>query len=248
MEYKPAYIITNEDLRWSTTAIDGIHRVLTVTGSGDQALFYKLAGASVVDTFDITNYAGLIQDIKYNAIKRMDRDAYIDTLEQLCRHVPIMNIPQIQELAPYLTEPSQSTIAKGALLPLLNNLYELQETYKDNMLHDDEYGRLKQILDKPFRFVQSDIQCVGSKISDKYDLINISNILDYGEYRPKSKEIIRHVGKLLRVDGYIADCAQSRLAPVTDLEPDNKNDIEIKYREKLESKSGRKIFLYQRTR
>ena len=76
-----AYIISNENQRWATRVVPNIKRVLTVTGSGDQALFYKLAGAKIVDTFDITPNAGVIQDIKYNAVKHLDRDEYTRLLE-----------------------------------------------------------------------------------------------------------------------------------------------------------------------
>ena len=60
----PAYTISNENQRWATQVVPNVKKVLTVAGSGDQALFYKLSGATIIDTFDITCNARAIQDIK----------------------------------------------------------------------------------------------------------------------------------------------------------------------------------------
>lgn len=249
MEYKSAYIVTNENLRWTTKVVPGVSRVLTVAASGDQTLFYKLAGARVVDTFDITHYAGVIQDIKYAAIKCLDYTDYIALLRQLCDRIPMMDIPQMKKIQRYLTKQSRKTMATTDILPLFNTIDEFEQAYKTNMPKYDEYMRLKQILNKSFRFTQSDVQCIANKISGKYDLINISNILDYGEYRPKSKEIIAHVGKLLRTGGYIADCIQYRNNPIVHFQPEDQKDITIKCTQVITDPiSKQTILLYQRTR
>ena len=107
----PAYVISNENQRWATSAIPNAKSVLTVTGSGDQALFYKLSGATIVDTFDVSHNAGLIQDIKFCAIKHIKHPSkYVDLLNALHIGDNIYTIPQMHKLIPYLTDTSRKTI------------------------------------------------------------------------------------------------------------------------------------------
>ena len=96
----PAYTISNENQRWATSVVPNVKSVLTVAGSGDQALFYKLSGVENIDTFDVNINAGIIQDIKCAAIKDLSRDEYIDLLTRLYRADSnrIITTPQICRL------------------------------------------------------------------------------------------------------------------------------------------------------
>ena len=78
LAYSHAYVVSNEDLRYTTALTRDMGRkVLTVAGSGDQPLFYKLNGANHIDTFDVSFCAKAIMDIKTAAIRAgMGYDSY----------------------------------------------------------------------------------------------------------------------------------------------------------------------------
>ena len=69
-QYSRAYVITNEDLRYSLQFMPKeTNRALTVAASGDHPLFCSLYGAKYVDTFDISYNAKCVMDIKVAALR-----------------------------------------------------------------------------------------------------------------------------------------------------------------------------------
>ncbi len=201
-ENLPAYIISNEHQRWATQAVPNVKSVLTVAGSGDQALFYKLSGAKIVDTFDITCNARVIQDIKYAAIKNLNLEEYRDMLIKL-HHVKgdIMSLPEMQFLGQFLPSETLRIIENNKSLMFG---YGLDASfYPENIPSEPEYAKLRDALDKPFNFIWADLGSLSTAITGKYDLINISNIFDYVHSGAKQIIILIKLSKYLNKNGHI---------------------------------------------
>ena len=246
MEYRPAYIISNEDQHWTTIVVPNAKRVLTVAGSGDQALFYKLAGAQYIDTFDINQNAVVIQDIKFAAIKHLNRDEYVALVREMCHGTAIMNIPQMSKLAPYMTRRAEQIIAQhGSPIPMSN----MKDFYMSlgNIPTESEYEKLKNVLDKPFRFIASDIADIHTKIYGKYDLINISNIFDTIDDVTTQAKILIRLATRLKVGGYIVYPAQYQRIVYTTTPISATNGITIAYQE-TKKHQGNTAVIFQRTR
>ena len=203
-KYSPAYIATNEALRWETSLFPNPQRVLTVAGSGDQALFYKLAGAKHIDTFDVSYCAHVIQDIKTTAIRNIPHSAYKDLLFDLYQTA---HATDIDRLFPLLLKLPTDTLDFVRQMDgcRLFNCGESPIGILGNKLNDDEYRKLQLCVPKSFNFIWSDIASLPKKLRHKYDIINISNILGY--IHPENRiSILSSLSPYLHPDGRIICC------------------------------------------
>jgi len=244
--YAPAYTISNENQRWTTKAVSGISSVLTVTGSGDQALFYHLSGAKRIDTFDITNNARVIQDIKFAAIKTLSYLEYSNLLIDLYYSADMAKIPAMKKVLPLLPQETINVIKTPGNTSIFGAGLDARQ-YPENIPSPEEYVKLQKTLKKPFNFVRCDLYDLSAKISGKYDLINISNIFDYCYDSKDQAQILYNLTHHLNVDGHIAYIPQASRYMYEKLSIETK-DCALKYAKTLERKLGEKIILFQRTR
>ena len=198
--YSAAYVVTNENLR---NALDCIpkdaKKALTVAASGDHPMFTALRGVKNVDTFDISFNARLIMDIKTNALSLLEHKEYCQLLKDIHCSKDIMsvkNIPQIiQKLNPfeqkYITEMhkyylfSRESIINPFSLPTAT-----------------EFSQMQQIINKPFKFIWSDIKSLHKQLKKSYDFIHLSNIFDYLSI-PESVNILHKLMKRTNPNGVI---------------------------------------------
>ena len=243
--FAPAYTISNEDQRWATSALPNASRVLTVAGSGDQALFYHLNGAKQIDTFDKTSNARVIQDIKFTAIKNLSQTEYFNLVIDLFYTPNIKEIPAMKKLMPQL--PAETV----QIINAPNNKYifgaGLDATqYPHNIPTINEYARLKKSLKKPFNFICCDLYDLGTQISGTYDLINISNIFDYCYDAQTQCVILHQLAAHLNIGGHVVYLPQATNYAYDGLRVSGKN-CAIQYSKTLQNDKSRMI-LFQRTR
>ena len=202
-QYSRAYVITNEDLRYSLKFMPKeANRALTVVGSGDHPLFCSLFGARHVDTFDISYNAKCIMDIKVAALQSgLDLFDYEQMLYELfyCRDITgLKNIDKISKMLPaeeykYLCDMKKVSLFHQGANPQL---------YARFLPNKQEYGKLKDIVQKPYTFIKSDIKQIGSKLTQCYDFIHVSNIFDYVP-RDKGFDVLASLLKLVNPKGRI---------------------------------------------
>ncbi len=171
----PAYVASNEDLRRVISKTPNAKRVLTVAGSGDQALFYSLTDATTIDTYDITEYAGLIQDIKTAAVQVLNYEQYVKLINdiyaaQTC--APVLAIPELMHALPrktadWITTHPDTFCFRTDTAPAKNNTPTAAE-----------FAKLKSKIRTPFNFIHGDIRTLHTQLTGKYDVINLSNIFD----------------------------------------------------------------------
>ena len=245
-ELIPAYTISNENQRWATSVVPNVQSVLTVAGSGDQALFYKLAGATIVDTFDITPNARVIQDIKYAAIKNIKQTKYQDLLVALHYAQKILSVPQMHKLRKYLPKESRDIVERKTNINIFSCGLPAY-VYPENIPTDAEYHKLKEILTEPFSFIQTDLAGLSTKISKKYDIINLSNIFDYCYSNKEQAKILTDLSKHLNLGGHIVYTPQMPRFDYKRVQMSCGNNIELAYKKTLKA-SDTTLILFQRTR
>ena len=203
-KYSPAYTVTNEPLRWETFLFPNPQRVLTVAGSGDQALFYKLAGAKHIDTFDVSYCAHVIQDIKTTAIRNIPHSAYKDLLFDLYQTA---HATDIDRLFPLLLKLPTDTLDFVRQMDgcRIFSWGESPFGMLGSKLNRTEYKKLQSCVPYSFNFIWSDIASLHEKLTRKYDVINLSNIINY---IPSSNhaDIISNLSQFLNIGGCIVFC------------------------------------------
>lgn len=218
-QYSYAYAATNEPIeKWQPmTSIKGA-RVLTVAASGDQALMYAAAGATQVDTFDITISACAIMDFKTTALKRLSYSEYKDSVWELA--TMYNNLSSLYRIIKYSRYPKIFTVAMHMprrtrnimLCAILKQPYKfVLNTNKEGFIfpHDiHQYDSMRDCISKPFNFIWCDLMNLHKYIDGKYDIINLSNIFDhyikFQQKEPKSiLDTVRTLLPHLNRGGYI---------------------------------------------
>lgn len=176
-EYSHAYVTSNEHLPYVMDELQPVGKsVLTVAGSGDQPIFFKLYGATDVDSFDISYCAKALMDIKTAAIQSVPRAAYVNFLQKLFKYSDKMqDLYVYQESKNLCSDEVKNFIAGMAGCKICRQGY----MYFDNVPSNDEYERLRPLLEKPFNFIWSDLYSLSAKLNRTYDIIYLSNILQY---------------------------------------------------------------------
>ena len=238
-EFAPAYTISNENQRWATSAVPNISRVLTVAGSGDQALFYHLNGAKQIDTFDKTQNARVIQDIKFTAIQHVSYHEYSNLLIDLFHVKDIKCIPTMKKLMPLLPRETIRIINTPGNYYLFGAGLDARY-YPENIPTPAEYDYLKHTLKKPFNFICTDLYDLSTKITGKYDLINISNIFDYCYNAQQQGDILRKLSRHLVPGGHIVYLPQAEKFSYNKIHIPLQNS-ELNYLQKLQQKQTKMI-------
>lgn len=245
----PAYTISNEDLRWATTQIPNSNRVLTTAGSGDQALFYKIAGATHIDTFDFTPYARVIQDIKTTAIQNLTREDYVRLINDLYgarNPEAVKNMPHIM----YSMPGASAEILRKHRAPDMFNAGCAACMYPHNLPTDAEYKKLKSEIHEPFKFILSDLAELHAKLTTEYDLINLSNIFDKSYDWKEQVYTLANLIKHVRVGGKIIYLPQYQRFKYSDFLATWKSGAQVAYKNTIvhpQDKST-KIIVFERTR
>ncbi len=184
-KFRSAYLVTNEDLRESVQKFGPVAGadVLTVAASGDQPILYASLGANNIDTFDQTFCAKAIMDLKVAAIQKLSRFEYQQLLCDL-RDTQQHNKPAIMgchamcglwsampaDTAEFIHKMSDCRIF-AAETTLLN--------INRSVPTEPEWDALKQRQSNPFNFIWTNIINLHTQLTQKYDIINISNICEW---------------------------------------------------------------------
>lgn len=189
-EYVGAYPTTNEPIRWELNiAPPAGGKVLTVAASGDQPIFYRAAGATRVDTFDITVCAKLIMDLKTSAIQTMTVEKYdemlmhIDSLPAAARHTDLFSA--IRKM------PANEPALIAKLISYRPTVFGRGAPHPIFIPTEHEYNIMRTQITEPFNFIWTDIENLHTFLTTKYDIINTSNIMDYTRPFENNFDVIR---------------------------------------------------------
>lgn len=205
------YKKTNEKLYEFFDLLLNKDKILSVIGSGDQILNSILTNPSQIDAFDISEFPQFFLKLKIGAVKGLSREEYLQfffsptktTLDEYYDNLYAKIKPYLdkdaEEFWSYLFEFNDWYDIYDSLLFSSENV-NLDYALKQNKyLKEKEYYQLRKNLEKvKINYIESDL--LRLNIQDSYDLIYLSNIVDYvsksdylkkiGELSEKSRGII----------------------------------------------------------
>ena len=184
--------------------------VLTVIGSGDQALSAIYQGAKKVDVFDINKLSFYLLMLKKYAITSLSYDEFITFFN------PATKLTIIDELYKKISKNIKEEDIKLYWDLMFKNSYYFYFLFIDTntsmtkvkknipyLKYENEYNRLKNIInDVNFNYIGGDLNEIINSINSKYDYINLSNIIDYIDDKNIVKSIYtRFFNKILKKNG-----------------------------------------------
>ena len=180
--YSSQVIVTNEydQICDAKKYIKPQSNVLTVCGSGEQPLFFKMWGADQVLTFDITCHAHLVMSLKVAAIQALrDHNEYNDFIRGLSEYAP--NLPRVPNINPVLSKLAADQREYIYRAHTLGFPFCITDSSCDNYsLSPDQYQKLKQSVPEPFPFIWTNIKDLDGKLCGaKFDMIYYSNVLEF---------------------------------------------------------------------
>lgn len=201
----PAYAISNENQRWITSRFQNAKRILTVAGSGDQAMFYSINTPAHIDTFDIAHFAHVIQDIKTTALKVLNHQEYCELIESINgTYCDYTTAKHIKKVLPHLPAASKQILAQYGKYANFNR----GAMYHEHLPTQSEYARMQTTITQPYNFVLTPLEKLHEHISGQYDIINISNIFDLIPW-PEQAKIMSSLLPHLSVGGRILYIVQA---------------------------------------
>lgn len=185
------YKKTNEKLNEFIDLLLNKDKVLSVIGSGDQILNTLLTKPSKIDAFDISIFPKFFLKLKIASIKSLSRDEYIkfffSTTETfLDEYYDDLYFDKIrkeldieaEDFWTYLFQYNDWYDIYNSTLFSSESVFEEQAIIQNKYLDNDEYYNLRDILQSvQINYIESNL--LDLKINDTYDLIYLSNILEY---------------------------------------------------------------------
>lgn len=185
------YKKTNEKLNEFIDLLLNKDKVLSVIGSGDQILNTLLTKPSKIDAFDISVFPKFFLKLKIASIKSLSRgeyikfffsttetflDEYYDDLyfDKIRKELDI----EAEDFWTYLFQYNDWYDIYNSTLFSSESVFEEQAIIQNKYLDNDEYYKLRDILQSvQINYIESNL--LDLKINDTYDLIYLSNILEY---------------------------------------------------------------------
>ena len=185
------YKKTNEKLNEFIDLLLNKDKVLSVIGSGDQILNTLLTKPSKIDAFDISVFPKFFLKLKIASIKSLSRDEYIkfffSTTETfLDEYYDDLYFDKIrkklddeaEDFWTYLFQYNDWYDIYNSTLFSSESVFEEQAIIQNKYLDNNEYYKLRDILQNvQINYIESNL--LDLKINDTYDLIYLSNILEY---------------------------------------------------------------------
>ncbi len=206
------YKQSNERMREYLKYFKDKKDILSVIASSDQILNMILEGAENIDAFDISSFPQYFMFLKLAAVKSLTREEYIefffdrittdekyddmydlisknlskDTKEFWDSLFHFYDWCEIYESALFSNDP-------------ISNSYTIGE---NKYLEETEFNKLKDLVDKVnINTCQSDFLDLSGKLTNKYDLVYLSNIIYYVnllEYKKTLEKIdLKENGEIL---------------------------------------------------
>ncbi len=224
------FAYTNEYLRLYYDRELNDKKVLSVTSGGDHILHAALAGAPNITGFDINRLCKYYVALKIAMIKKYNLEDFLDKIDIVMlmdyhslyfssfeRKGFIKNMNNIiSEVHKYLNEDvilfwekvidivKQKEQVEDLFVNYSHNDFECNNAWTDK----ENFSKLKYNLSScEIKFIDSNVNTVREKTSEKFDVIYLSNIIGriYDEEKPKTIELLSYLRKTLNNNGVIYD-------------------------------------------
>lgn len=210
-EMTQLFRFTNENLSEYYELFDFENKsVLTVIGAGDQALSAIYKGAKKIDVFDINKLSYYFLLLKKYALNSLSYEEYLNFFN------PITKLSNVELLYKKISPNIDDEIIKEFWDRIFNNSYMFYFLFLDTNVsmnrvkrnvpyleNEQAYNKLKEkIKDCKINYVGGDLTELVNTLNEKYDYINLSNIIDYIEDKDSAKKLYTNIfNNLLNQNG-----------------------------------------------
>ncbi|MBO7052920.1 MAG: hypothetical protein J6W27_00580 [Alphaproteobacteria bacterium] len=203
-KYYPCLTTTNEynQILQTKNYVIPKSKVLTVSGSGEQPLFFKLFGAEHITTFDISYNSYLMTKLKTIALQTFDQakdfNKFLDCLYDEYHLYFLKN--DYPNIIQKLNEHEQNYIRTA---PEKIDIFYTNRWCDLYSFTDSDYKKLRDSIKSPFPFIWTDIKNLDERLGNaKFDIIYYSNICDF-LYSYTVIDILKKTQKHLKPNGKI---------------------------------------------
>lgn len=180
----PVYLFSNENISGYMPAFGDMQgaNVLTVCASGDHAFESYLAGAAHVDTFDVNSLQECVMELKSHMIRDLKYEEFMDFFFN-ARH--FFDTRMLRPIQYNFSQKLQSFISKynqigRSLFRYSGTQHDAFDVFKLSYISNPEkYYDLRNKLPENINFKTCDISQISDVFPYKYDVIMLSNIMDY---------------------------------------------------------------------
>lgn len=189
-ETSSIYRFTNEDISAYFHHLKNKKEVLTVIGSGGQVVNGILAGTKYFDCFDISIFPEYYLHLQLASILALSKEDYLkyyfssDREELFCdelyEKISLKLSGKYKEFWDNLYMFDDGIDIYESLLFKYDLYFKHNVIEQNPYLHDNNYNKLKSILQTEIIKINTFVTDITkAKFDNKYDLINLSNILPY---------------------------------------------------------------------
>jgi len=211
------YATTNEGVRevFEKINVEG-KRVATVGSSGDQAFHAIYFGASEVDLIDANILTKALVELKIAAIKTLDVDQYDDFIANIGKINKDIKYNRYYQKISHLLPEDVKVFWDTIMLDggenenfLFSRMFFTNHTdiFLDSIMQiKDSYEKLQDILrsgDYKLNYITADIADFPKELNGKYDLILLSNVVDYCNLETFNDVVEELYANNLNVGGYM---------------------------------------------
>ena len=189
-DHSVIYKSSNERLSNISKYLKNNKKILTVISSGDQIINSILEGIVNIDAFDISTFPKYFLFLKLAAIKRLNREEYIDFF---------FETPTTEEIYDDLYDVIRQDLSKEnkEFWDSLFNYFDWYDIYNSTLfssefmskktiieenvyLKEENYNKLKSMIDSVnINTYTGNILNLNNLYSKEYDIIYLSNIINY---------------------------------------------------------------------
>ena len=181
-------VLTNElpQIKELKKYISSDTKILTVSGSGEQPLFFKMYGAKNVITFDISFTSYLVTSLKMSAIQifttNTEYNMFLDDLYTIKTLDDLSQKKYLSKAVQNLNEENKFYMEKTILYQDRRGLLYRNSSCNFYSLNQKEFDLLRKSLKTNIPFIWTDIKRLYKGIyKEKFDIIYYSNILSFKE-------------------------------------------------------------------
>lgn len=194
------YKTTNENFKLYKHWYEDKDKILTVEGSGDQILNAIAMGATKITAFDISSFPRYFSDLKLCALLTLKQEEFEQFFYQLSTYDQEFNDEIFFKIAQNIKDINLNNHSFNQSILFWESLFNFFDGYdiynsplfssefysyssvktKNLFIEHINYNRLKSlILNVQINHIVDNITNLVTDSKDKYDLINLSNIIDY---------------------------------------------------------------------